>query len=99
MQATTGGDRNQRGLLQKWLQEFSCATSTCIIGPSDSNNIVETPATNMKNVDEDERNILVVVAHPDDEALWAGEFLYDNGPKTHLVVTNGKSKEEASAEM
>ena len=34
----------------------------------------------------------MIVAHPDDEALWAGEFLVENGPETHVVVTSGKSR-------
>jgi hypothetical protein len=37
---------------------------------------------------------LMIVAHPDDEALWAGEFLAAHGSETHVVVTSGKSKNQ-----
>ena len=35
------------------------------------------------------RKILMVVAHPDDDALWGGEFLLDHGNNTHVVITSG----------
>lgn len=36
-----------------------------------------------------DRSILVVVAHPDDEALWAGDFLARRGGSAHVVVAAG----------
>ena len=37
-----------------------------------------------------DRAILVVVAHPDDEALWAGDFLARHGGSAHVVVAAGR---------
>lgn len=37
------------------------------------------------------RSILMVVAHADDEALWAGDFLHHHGTSTHVIVTAGRS--------
>ena len=34
---------------------------------------------------------LMIVAHPDDEILWGGEFLIEHGFETHVVITSGKS--------
>ncbi len=34
------------------------------------------------------RSVLMVVAHPDDEVLWGGEYLLKEGQKVHVVVTS-----------
>lgn len=38
-------------------------------------------------------SILMLVSHPDDDALWSGDFLHENGEKTHLVILNGGGDE------
>ena len=38
-----------------------------------------------------DRTILVVVAHPDDEALWAGDYLARLGSSAHVVVAAGRA--------
>lgn len=40
---------------------------------------------------DDPRSILMIVAHPDDETLWGGDFLVQNGARTHVVVATGDS--------
>lgn len=38
--------------------------------------------------DGKQRTVLMVVAHPDDDVLWGGEFLLKEGHKAHVVVTS-----------
>jgi len=40
---------------------------------------------------DDPRSILMIVAHPDDETLWGGDFLVENGARAHVVVATGDS--------
>ena len=42
---------------------------------------------------ESMRSILMVVAHPDDEILWGGEFLIREGWRSHVVVTSTLNKD------
>jgi len=37
--------------------------------------------------DTEQPSTLMIVAHPDDEVLWGGDYLIEKGPKAHVVVT------------
>jgi hypothetical protein len=39
------------------------------------------------------RNVLMVVAHPDDEVLWGGEYLIKEGQHVHVVVTSTQNRD------
>lgn len=49
-----------------------------------------------KPKDTEQPSTLMIVAHPDDEALWGGDFLIEKGPKAHVVVTCTQNSETAT---
>jgi hypothetical protein len=42
------------------------------------------------------RSVLMVVAHPDDEVLWGGEYLLKEGQKVHVVVTSTLNRDTST---
>lgn len=42
------------------------------------------------------RKVLMVVAHPDDEVLWGGEYLLKEGQKVHVVVTSTLNRDTST---
>lgn len=54
----------------------------------------EAGESKMDNVDTDHQpSILMVVAHPDDEILWGGDYLIKERQNVHVVVTSTQNRE------
>jgi len=45
---------------------------------------------------DDEKSVLMVVAHPDDEVIWGGEYLLSNEAQVHVVTTSTINKDTST---